>query len=117
VGDGKDGWVNHPKAKAFWKILFVAAFATCLASIFIVISMYWWPNIPSSPHPSEGRIYPLNNHGYYTYMDRSEYLLNRTLQGIFLLLFAASAGIAHFADPFDFKRKRQSYGLPPRDFK
>jgi CRISPR-associated Cas5-like protein len=104
------------RKKTFWKILFVAVFATCLASIFIDISMYWWPNIPSSPQPSEGRIYPLNNHGYYTYMNRGEYILDRTLEGMFLLLFAASVGIAHFVDPFDFKRKRETYGLPPRDF-
>ena len=107
--------MNPPKEKTFWKMLFVAVFATCLACVFVDISMYWWPNIPSSPQPSEGRIYPLNNHGHYTYMNRSEHLLDRTLVGAFLLLFATSAGIGHFVDPFDVKRKRQSYGPPPHD--
>jgi hypothetical protein len=97
--------MNPSRAKTFWKILFVMVFATCLASIFLDISMYWWPDIPSSPRPSEGRIYPLNNHGYYTYMNRPEYLLNRTLMGIFPLLFAAGAAIQQFVDPFDYKRK------------
>lgn len=107
--------MKPPREKTFWKILFVVVFSTCLASILLDISMYSWPGIPHSPQPSEGRIYPLNNHGYYTYMNRSEYLLDRTLTGAFFSLFAASAAILLFVDPFDDKRKRRIHGAPPSD--
>jgi hypothetical protein len=59
--------------RTFWKILATVLFVTTFASSLIDVSMFWWPDMPSSPRPSEGRVYQLNNHGHYTYMNRREY--------------------------------------------
>jgi hypothetical protein len=100
--------------RTFWKVLSVALFASCMVFHLISFSMYWWPNIPSSPQPAEGRIYPLNNHGHYTYMNRSEYLLEQIPFWIYPLFLAAFAAIQYFADPFDELRRRRLYRWPPQ---
>jgi hypothetical protein len=100
----------------FWKFLSIVLFATCIVSGVLAFSLFWWPNIPSSPRPEEGRIYPLNNHGHYTYMNSSEwYILEFALNGtpILLLTFAA---IQYLVDPFGEIRKKRKYGTKPRGF-
>jgi hypothetical protein len=93
------------RRQTFWKVLSVILAAFLAVSFFIGISMYWWPNIPSSPCPTEGRVYPLNNHGHYTYMNRQEQLLNLSLFWAFPALFFPLAAIQHFLDPFNQKRR------------
>jgi hypothetical protein len=66
--------------------------------------------------PAEGRIYPLNNHGNYTYMNEWEHRLDETLSLMCPFLFVGLALIVHFIDPFDEKRKRR-YGSPPAGFR
>ena len=79
--------------------------------------MFWWPNIPSSPRPKEGRIYPLNNHGHYTYMNEPEHLIQEiTWVGTPVLLFTFAA-IQYLADPFDQLPKQAKYGRPPSGFR
>jgi hypothetical protein len=103
--------------QTFWKVLSIAIFATCLASGLVDISMFWWPDIPSTPKPAEGRIYPLNNHAHYTYMNRSEYLLDETIKMMFPLLLIIFAAIQYRVDPFGEIRKRRLYGSAPRGFR
>jgi hypothetical protein len=79
--------------------------------------MFWWPDMPSTPNPAEGRIYPLNNHGHYTYMNRSEYLLDETLKAMFPILLIGFAAIQYSIDPFGEIRKRRLYSSPPRGFR
>ena len=98
----------------FWKILSVALFATCFVFGAISVSMYCWPSIPSSPRPSEGRIYPLNNHGHYTYMSEAEYRLWQTPFWITPILLPAFAVIQYLVDPFEEIRKRRLYRWPPQ---
>ena len=90
--------------RTFWKFLSVALVASCFAFGLIGISLYWWPSIPSNPRPAEGRIYPLNNHGHRTYMNRSEYLLHVLPFWIYPPFLLAYGAILHFVDPFDQKR-------------
>ena len=99
--------------RTFWKTVSVILIVLLAVSFIINISMYWWPNIPSSPNPSEGRVYPLNNHGHYTYMNRNEYTLNESLSWAFPALFFPLAAIEHFLDPFNQKRRWQRV-QPPR---
>jgi hypothetical protein len=99
--------------KIFWKILTVVLFWTLLLSFLIDFSMFWWPSIPSSPRPAEGRVYPLNNHGTYTYMNRWEYLLDERLKWGFFVGIAALAAIQFLMDPFDYKRRPRQL-RPPR---
>ncbi len=103
--------------QTFWKVFSVILFATCLTSAFIDISMFWWADMPSTPKPAEGRIYPLNNHGHYTYMNRSEYLLDETIKMMFPILGIGFAAIQYSVDPFGEIRKRRLYGSPPRGFR
>jgi hypothetical protein len=101
------------RRRTSWKVLSVALVVSLAVSFLINISMYWWPDIPSSPRPTEGRVYPLNNHGHYTYMNRQEYLFNMALSWAFPALFFPLAAIQHFLDPFDQKRRWRPV-RPPR---
>jgi hypothetical protein len=103
--------------RTFWKSLSIVLFATCIVFGLIGLSMFWWPNMPSSPRPAEGRVYPLNNHGHYTYMNGSERLIQKIAWGGSPILFVCFAAIQYFVDPFDYKRKRRTYGLPPPGFR
>jgi len=100
--------------RTFWKVLSVVLFASCFLSGLIGISLYAWPNIPSSPRPAEGRIYPLNNHGHYTYMNRSEHILSQIPFWITPVFLPAFAAIQYFVDPFDELRRRRLYRWPPQ---
>jgi hypothetical protein len=104
---------DFTEMRTFWKTLSITLFATCIALGVAGGSLFWWPHIPSSPRPAEGRIYPLNNHGHYTYMNESEHLLWEITRGTFPILFFAFAGIQHFIDPFEVKRRRRIYGQTP----
>jgi hypothetical protein len=97
---------GQPKEmRTFWKVLSVALGVMLFATLLVNISMYYWPSIPSSPRPAEGRVYPLNNHGSYTYMNRQEYLLREECSWVFLACFAAFGSIQVILDPFDQKRR------------
>jgi hypothetical protein len=99
--------------QTFWKILATVLFVTVFASFLINFSMFWWPDMPSSPRPSEGRVYPLNNRGYSTYMNRREYLLRWVLEDVHFAGGAAFAAIYFFVDPFDDKRRLRPLRPPP----
>jgi hypothetical protein len=107
------GQGEFARMRTFWKVLAIILLVLLLADLVILLSMYWWPGIPSSPRPAEGRVYPLNNHATYTYMNRREYLLEESLRWIFPALFFPLAAIIHFIDPFDAKRRWRPM-IPPR---
>jgi hypothetical protein len=65
--------------RALWKVLTVVLMAIWVACFLVNFSMYWWPDMPTSPRPEQGRIYPLNNHGSYTYMNAWDHRLNWTI--------------------------------------
>jgi hypothetical protein len=108
---------RHTSMQTFWKVFSVILFATCLTSALVDISMFWWPDMPSTPKPTEGRIYPLNNHAHYTYMNRPEYLLDETIRWTFPVLGLVFAAIQYLVDPFGEIRKRRLDGSPPRGFR
>lgn len=99
----------------FWKIAVIALIVIAFASFAVGISMYYWPSIPASPDPKHGCVYPLNNHGRYTYMTRNEYILSEGSSWVFLLCFAAGAAIDQFLDPFARRLRRRPIDprLPP----
>jgi hypothetical protein len=99
--------------RTFWKILATVLFVTAFTSFLIALSMFWWPDMPSSPRPSEGRVYPLNNHGHYTYMNGREYLLSWVLDDVSFVGMAGFATICFFVDPFNFKRRLRPLRPPP----
>lgn len=109
--------VTEMYMRRLWKLVSVGLFATGVALGVIGFSMFWWPNIPSSPRPEEGRIYPLNNHGRYTYMNSSEHLIQELAWvGTPVLLFTFAA-IQYLVDPFDYLRDRRRYGSLPSGFR
>lgn len=89
----------------FWKAVSIVLFVAVIGAFLVDFSMFWWPNIPSSPDPAEGRVYPLNNHSRYTYMNKREHDLQQLMFVIFFLGGSAFALIHHFVDPFDYKHQ------------
>jgi hypothetical protein len=102
--------------RTFWKILYASLFVVFSVTFVADFSMYYWPGIPSSPRPAEGRVYPLNNHGKHTYMNRREHLLDEDTKLVLPVTLAAIGMIYYFVDPFEQKRRRRLYGRPPSDF-
>lgn len=100
-----------------WKVVSVFLFLVFAITFTVDFSMYYWPSLPASPQPAEGRIYPLNNHGRYTYMNRREYELDQAAEFGLPLLLGAIGAIYYFIDPFDLKERQRRYRRPPRDFK
>jgi hypothetical protein len=99
--------------RIFWKVTTIVLAVLLFADFVILVSMFWWPGIPSSPRPAEGRVYPLNNHAKYTYMNRQEYLLQESLRWTFPVVLFPLGAILHFIDPFDEKRRLRPL-IPPR---
>ena len=86
----------------------MSLFVVFLATFAVGLSMYFWPSIPSSPVPAEGRVYPLNNHGTYTYMNKRQYELDNAVQSGLPIILAVIGAIYYFVDPFDQKRRRRT---------
>lgn len=107
------GRIVSATMRTTWKVVSIAVKIVCLVCLLIGFSMYWWPGIPSSPRPSEGRVYPLNNYGHYTYMNRQEYLLNESIRWIFPAVFLPFAFIEYFVDPLN-RKPRWLRIDPPR---
>jgi hypothetical protein len=103
----------YTKMRTFWKILYASLFVVFGVTFAVNVSMYFWPSIPSSPRPAEGRIYPLNNHGKHTYMNRQEYLLDEDSRLVLPIILVAIGAIYYFVDPFE-QKKRQRSLRPPR---
>jgi hypothetical protein len=101
--------------RTFWKILYVSVFVLFIVIYTVESSMYYWPSIPSSPRPAEGRIYPLNNHGKHTYMNRREYLLDEGAWLVLPIILVAIGAIYYFVDPFDQKIVNDRYVRPGHD--
>jgi hypothetical protein len=99
---------SFSEMRTFWRILYVSLFVVFLATFAVDLSMYFWPSIPSSPVPAEGRIYPLNNHGTYTYMNKQEYELDNAVASGLPIILAVIGAIYYFVDPFDQKRRRRT---------
>ena len=97
---------------AFWKFVYVLLIVLGASLGFINFSMFYWPTIPSSPKPSEGRIYSFNNHGKHTYMNRQEFLIRRAGDAIVPLAVLAAVAIGYFIDPFDQKGRALRYRRP-----
>ena len=87
------------RAHTFWRIVTKLLFVMLCPLFLVRFSMYWWPDMPSSPRPSEGRIYPLNNHDHYTYMNEKEHLFDETFWWVFPAGVFAIAVIQFFVDP------------------
>jgi len=107
------GRIVSARMRTIWKVVSIAVKLICLVCFIIAFSMPFWPGIPSSPQPLEGRVYPLNNHGHYTYMNRQEYLLNETVRWTFPAVFLPFAFIEYFVDPLN-RKPRWRPVVPPR---
>jgi hypothetical protein len=62
---------------------------------------FYYRDLPDKPQPELGRIYPLNNHGYYTYMTKRETVEQEASEVAFTVLFVLAIIIDQFIDPFD----------------
>jgi len=89
--------------RTIWRTLTIVLAVAFFACFLVGFSMYYWPGMPTSPQPAEGRIYALNNHGHYTYMNESEHLLWEVMWWMFPVLILSLGAIIHFVDPFNEK--------------
>jgi hypothetical protein len=103
--------------KNVWKLVYVLLFVMGTLIFAVNFSMFYWPSIPSSPKPAEGRIYPLNNHGKHTYMNRQEFVIRQAGDSMLPLALLAIVAIYYFIDPFDQKGRQRRYRRPPPEFK
>ena len=63
-------------------------------SLFIlheVLWFYWLDHNPSTPRIETGQIYPLNNHGYYFYVTKSQKLFDDS--GFFTFVVFCFGGV------------------------
>jgi hypothetical protein len=81
-------------------IILVAASFTCFG---FGLSFYFG-KFPATPQPAQGRIYPLNNHGYITYLTKHDTITQEVSFVLFGVLFATAALINHFIEPFDTRK-------------
>jgi hypothetical protein len=58
-----------------WKAVARGASVLFVLSFAFSGSFYYWPSLPHSPRPELGFIYPLNNHGWITYMTAAQWWL------------------------------------------
>jgi len=72
--------------------------------IFLYELSFYYRDFPSTPIPESGRVYPLNNHGRYTYMSHSEYLQEEICAYAPIPFFAIAFWIDYRYDPF--RRRR-----------
>jgi hypothetical protein len=89
--------------RMFWKVLTIVLAVASSTCMLLTLSMYYWPDMTTSSRPSEGRIYPLNNHGHYTHMNESEHLLWRVTWWMFPIFAICLGALIHFVDPFSDK--------------
>ncbi len=76
-------------------------------AMFLYGMSFYYIHLPSTPAPEIGRIYPLNNHGYYTFMTHREYLEHEISTNLCILPFVIAVLIDYFYDPFD--RRARGY--------
>ena len=61
------------KKLRMWKGLAIASLVLAVISFGWSVS-FAFRKFPTTPQPDIGRIYPLNNHGWFTYLTRREWL-------------------------------------------
>lgn len=82
------------------KIVSIMCVVGAVAAFALGISFYYL-GLPTDADPDVGRIYPLNNHGYITFMTRKQYLVHIICSNLFMLPFVIAVLIDYFYDPFD----------------
>jgi len=50
-----------------------------LACFLGTISFYYLPGVPTAPNPATGNVYPINNHGYVTYLNHRQWVIRNAL--------------------------------------
>lgn len=79
--------VPRQRIKGIVRILGVSALGLWLACVGLFL--HYAATRPRSPRPDEGRVYSINNHGVYAYLNQSEnmwlWLLAATAVGMFIV--------------------------------
>jgi hypothetical protein len=76
--------------------LFVLALG-CLAGSM----SFYFMRFPDQPDSATGRVFPLNNHGYITFLTRIEHLIQGGLFGGFFVLILIAISIRRWGSPQD----------------
>ncbi len=103
---------NRAATKKIAKIVGVIC-VICSVAAFVFALSFYYRHLPNKPEPELGRIYPLNNHGYYTYMTGGEQLQQQVSEFLSIVLFALAVLINHFIDPFDRCKREEAVNKRP----
>jgi len=82
------------------KIVSTACVIVAVATFAWGMSFYYL-DLPTTPDSDSGRVYPLNNHGYITFMTHKQFLAHEICIDVFMLPFVVAVLIDYFYDPFD----------------
>ncbi len=82
------------------KLVSIVCVVAAVVTFALGISFYYL-NLPPYADPDVGRVYPLNNHGYITFMTYKQYLVHEICSSLFMLPFVIAVLIDYFYDPFD----------------
>ncbi len=78
-----------PTSRRAFKIIGMTCAIAALACFGFGVSFYY-RGLPDKPQPAMGRIYPLNTHGFITYMTQREQSQQRNAFITFGILFAVA---------------------------
>src|SRR5438132_12394395 len=84
-----------------WKVIMITLLVLYTICFAEALSFYYKSDLPSTPQPQLGRIYPLNNHGWITYLTKEESYMRNFLSAMGLLFFILFVAIGWFFDPFN----------------
>ena len=76
-----------------WRVAVYVLWVCSMIAFYGAVS-YVYVKAPAVPDPATGRIYPLTNHGYVTYLTVEEWVT----QGRLFFVFGATAAIALIID-------------------
>ena len=94
--------LSQLQERNFWRIAEGGAAIASLVSFFgdCFLQFQFGYTRPSVPNPLEGRVYPLNTHGSWVYLNAREHWLLNSLMILFLMLFVIAIAIDRLKKPF-----------------
>ena len=94
--------LSQLQERNFWRIVETGAAIASLMSFFTGCFLWFQFDYtrPKVPNPLEGRVYPLNTHGSWVYLDAREHWLLNSLMILFLILAVTAIAIDRLKKPF-----------------
>jgi len=94
--------LSQLQERNFWRIAETGAGIASVVSFFMGCFLWFQYDYtrPKIPNPLEGRVYPLNTHGSWVYLNAREHWLLNSLTILFLILAVTAIAIDRRKKPF-----------------